>query len=94
MFTSQKHAQPALSQGNGIFFESPVDVSHGSTSPHTVVGDQRQSLSQVAVGLVVVFCTNSINILAGVNGLEVGQTCILSSAVLIFNIARMAASPG
>lgn len=32
------------------------------------------------------FCTNSINILAGVNGLEAGQTLILASAVLAFNL--------
>ena len=44
--------------------------------------------------LVVVFCANSINILAGVNGLEVGQTCVLSSAVLVHNLSRLAAAPG
>lgn len=32
------------------------------------------------MGLLAVFCTNSINILAGVNGLEVGQTVIISCA--------------
>ena len=43
--------------------------------------------------LVIVFCTNSINILAGVNELEVGQTCVLSSAILVFNMTRLAVSP-
>lgn len=33
------------------------------------------------MGLLAVFCTNSVNILAGVNGLEVGQTVIISCAV-------------
>lgn len=31
--------------------------------------------------LLAVFCTNSINIHAGINGLEVGQTVVISCAV-------------
>jgi len=34
--------------------------------------------------LLAVFCTNSINIHAGINGLEVGQTVVISAAVNIF----------
>lgn len=30
--------------------------------------------------LLVVFCTNSINILAGINGLEAGQTFMIACA--------------
>ncbi|KAL3689472.1 hypothetical protein R1sor_015781 [Riccia sorocarpa] len=41
------------------------------------------------MGLLVVFCTNSVNILAGVNGLEVGQTLVIACAVLSFNVMRM-----
>ncbi|BBN08021.1 UDP-N-acetylglucosamine--dolichyl-phosphate N-acetylglucosaminephosphotransferase [Marchantia polymorpha subsp. ruderalis] len=41
------------------------------------------------MGFLAVFCTNSVNILAGVNGLEVGQTIIIACAVLTFNIMRM-----
>lgn len=33
------------------------------------------------MGLLAVFCTNSINIHAGLNGLEVGQTVVIASAV-------------
>ena len=33
--------------------------------------------------LLAIFCTNSINIHAGINGLEVGQTVVISSAVSI-----------
>lgn len=33
------------------------------------------------MGLLAVFCTNSINIHAGINGLEVGQTVVIASAV-------------
>ncbi|CAD7696047.1 unnamed protein product [Ostreobium quekettii] len=39
--------------------------------------------------LLTIFCTNSINILAGVNGLEVGQTFIISCAVLFHNIMEL-----
>jgi UDP-N-acetylmuramyl pentapeptide phosphotransferase/UDP-N-acetylglucosamine-1-phosphate transferase len=36
--------------------------------------------AQVFMVLLVVFCTNSINILAGINGLEAGQTFIIACA--------------
>ena len=35
------------------------------------------------MGLLAVFCTNSINIHAGLNGLEVGQTVVIAAAVSI-----------
>ncbi|KAK7355217.1 hypothetical protein VNO80_14467 [Phaseolus coccineus] len=44
------------------------------------------------MGLLAVFCTNSINIHAGLNGLEVGQTVVISSAILIHNIMQIGAS--
>ncbi|XP_016651814.1 PREDICTED: UDP-N-acetylglucosamine--dolichyl-phosphate N-acetylglucosaminephosphotransferase isoform X2 [Prunus mume] len=44
------------------------------------------------MGLLAVFCTNSINIHAGLNGLEVGQTVIIASAILIHNIMQIGAS--
>ncbi|KAF3327460.1 UDP-N-acetylglucosamine--dolichyl-phosphate N-acetylglucosaminephosphotransferase [Carex littledalei] len=42
--------------------------------------------------MLVVFCTNSINIHAGLNGLEVGQTVVISFAVLIHNLMQIGAS--
>ena len=36
-----------------------------------------------------VFCTNSINIFAGVNGLEAGQSFVIAVAVLIHNIIEL-----
>lgn len=33
------------------------------------------------MGMLAVFCTNSINIHAGLNGLEVGQTVVIAVAV-------------
>ncbi|XP_051143151.1 uncharacterized protein LOC127259676 [Andrographis paniculata] len=42
--------------------------------------------------LLAIFCTNSINIHAGINGLEVGQTVVISCAILIHNIVQIGAS--
>jgi UDP-N-acetylmuramyl pentapeptide phosphotransferase/UDP-N-acetylglucosamine-1-phosphate transferase len=44
------------------------------------------SLLQVMLG---VFASNSINILAGVNGLEAGQTLIIACAVLLHNLMQV-----
>ncbi|CAA7389462.1 unnamed protein product [Spirodela intermedia] len=44
------------------------------------------------MGMLAVFCTNSINIHAGLNGLEVGQTVVISAAVLIHNVMQIGAS--
>ncbi|XP_045812386.1 UDP-N-acetylglucosamine--dolichyl-phosphate N-acetylglucosaminephosphotransferase-like [Trifolium pratense] len=41
--------------------------------------------------LLAIFCTNSINIHAGLNGLEVGQTVVITYAILIHNIMQIGA---
>lgn len=38
---------------------------------------------------LVIFCANSINILAGVNGLEAGQTAVIAFAVLFHNLMML-----
>lgn len=35
--------------------------------------------------MLAVFCTNAINILAGINGLEAGQSLIIAASIIIFN---------
>eukprot|EP00667_Euglena_gracilis_P021225 EG_transcript_23173 len=40
------------------------------------------------MGLWCVFCTNSINILAGVNGLEVGQALVIAVACFVHNLIQ------
>lgn len=40
------------------------------------------------LALLCIFCTNSINILAGVNGVEVGQSIIIAAASLIYNLVQ------
>jgi len=42
-------------------------------------------LYYIYMGMVTVFCTNAINILAGINGLECGQSCVIAASVLLFN---------
>ncbi|KAH0924679.1 hypothetical protein HID58_016935, partial [Brassica napus] len=44
------------------------------------------------MGLLAVFCTNSINIHAGLNGLEIGQTVVTAAAILIHNVMQIGSS--
>ncbi|XP_014486814.1 PREDICTED: UDP-N-acetylglucosamine--dolichyl-phosphate N-acetylglucosaminephosphotransferase [Dinoponera quadriceps] len=46
-------------------------------------------LYYVYMGMLAVFCTNAINILAGINGLEVGQSLIIATSILIFNVVEL-----
>ncbi|KAK5644207.1 hypothetical protein RI129_008052 [Pyrocoelia pectoralis] len=46
-------------------------------------------LYYVYMGMLAVFCTNAINILAGVNGLEVGQSLIIAISIAIFNVIEL-----
>ena len=42
--------------------------------------------------MLAVFCTNAINILAGVNGIECGQSVIIATSIAIFNCAELSGS--
>lgn len=44
------------------------------------------ALFMVFMGLQAVFCTNSINILAGINGVEAGQAYIIGASCLFFKM--------
>eukprot|EP00794_Sanderia_malayensis_P011183 gene11183-12357_t len=46
-------------------------------------------LYYVYMGMLAVFCTNAINILAGINGIEVGQSLIISSSIILFNLLEL-----
>ncbi|KAA0195479.1 UDP-N-acetylglucosamine--dolichyl-phosphate N-acetylglucosaminephosphotransferase [Fasciolopsis buskii] len=41
------------------------------------------------MGSLAVFCTNAINIYAGINGLEVGQSIIIACSVIVFNVIEL-----
>lgn len=43
----------------------------------------------IYMGMLAVFCSNAINILAGVNGLEVGQSIVIAVAVMIHNVIEI-----
>jgi len=51
-------------------------------------------LYKLYMGLLSVFCSNSINILAGINGLEVGQSYIIACAVLVHNMMQLSSESG
>jgi UDP-N-acetylglucosamine--dolichyl-phosphate N-acetylglucosaminephosphotransferase len=46
-------------------------------------------LYHVYMAFIAVFCTNSINIYAGINGLEATQTAIIAGAILVHNYLEL-----
>lgn len=46
-------------------------------------------LYYIYMGMLAVFCTNAINILAGINGLEVGQSVVIAVSIIIFDIIEL-----
>ena len=43
----------------------------------------------IYMGMLAVFCTNAINIYAGINGLEAGQSYVMGCAVLLHNLIEI-----
>jgi len=43
----------------------------------------------VYMGLLAVFCTNAINILAGVNGVEAGQSLVIAASIALNNYIQL-----
>lgn len=39
--------------------------------------------------MVAIFCTNAINIYAGVNGIEVGQSLVIACSILLHNLLEI-----
>lgn len=52
------------------------------------------ALYYVYMGMLAVFCTNSINILAGVNGVEVSQSLVIAISIAINNYWQLLTSSG
>lgn len=46
-------------------------------------------LYYVYMVMLAVFCTNAINILAGVNGIEAGQSVVIALSVIVFNLIEI-----
>jgi UDP-N-acetylglucosamine--dolichyl-phosphate N-acetylglucosaminephosphotransferase len=49
-------------------------------------------LVYIYMGMLAVFCTNAINILAGINGVEVGQSVAIAISIASFNIIELTGS--
>ncbi|XP_058814990.1 UDP-N-acetylglucosamine--dolichyl-phosphate N-acetylglucosaminephosphotransferase [Topomyia yanbarensis] len=47
------------------------------------------ALYYVYMGMLAVFCTNAINILAGINGLEVCQSLVIAVSIIVFNLVEI-----
>uniref|UniRef100_A0A7E4ZU20 UDP-N-acetylglucosamine--dolichyl-phosphate N-acetylglucosaminephosphotransferase n=1 Tax=Panagrellus redivivus TaxID=6233 RepID=A0A7E4ZU20_PANRE len=47
-------------------------------------------LFYIYMGMLVIFCTNAINIIAGINGVEAGQGIVLGASIAIFNVIQIA----
>ncbi|KAI6073211.1 UDP-N-acetylglucosamine--dolichyl-phosphate N-acetylglucosaminephosphotransferase [Aix galericulata] len=46
-------------------------------------------LYYVYMGMLAVFCTNAINILAGINGIEAGQSLVIAASIILFNVVEL-----
>ncbi|NXC37528.1 GPT acetylglucosaminephosphotransferase, partial [Penelope pileata] len=46
-------------------------------------------LYYVYMGMLAVFCTNAINILAGINGIEAGQSLVIAASIITFNLVEL-----
>ncbi|XP_040508199.1 UDP-N-acetylglucosamine--dolichyl-phosphate N-acetylglucosaminephosphotransferase isoform X2 [Gallus gallus] len=46
-------------------------------------------LYYVYMGMLAVFCTNAINILAGINGIEAGQSLVIAASIIAFNLVEL-----
>ncbi len=46
-------------------------------------------LYYVYMGMLAVFCTNAINIYAGIKGLEAGQRAVIAVSVIVHNTIEL-----
>lgn len=79
----------AYSGGTGVAVPKPLQSALGLPS-FLELGP----LYHAYMVALTIFCTNSINILAGVNGLEAGQTFVVACALLLHNMAELSGFAG
>jgi UDP-N-acetylglucosamine--dolichyl-phosphate N-acetylglucosaminephosphotransferase len=79
----------AYSGGTGVAVPKPLQAALGLPS-FLELGP----IYYAYMVLLTIFCTNSINILAGVNGLEAGQTFIVACALLLHNLIELSGFAG
>jgi UDP-N-acetylglucosamine--dolichyl-phosphate N-acetylglucosaminephosphotransferase len=80
----------AYSGGTIISIPKPIISSFDLPYTYVDVG----ILYYVYMAMLVIFCSNAINILAGVNGLEAGQTYLVGSAIITHNLLKLGRSQG
>jgi UDP-N-acetylglucosamine--dolichyl-phosphate N-acetylglucosaminephosphotransferase len=80
----------AYSGGTGIAVPKPLQPLLPGAPTFLELG----LLYKAYMVALVIFCTNSINILAGVNGLEAGQTFVVAAALLTHNLVELAGPAG
>jgi UDP-N-acetylglucosamine--dolichyl-phosphate N-acetylglucosaminephosphotransferase len=78
----------SYSGGTGVVVPIPISNITGLTFIELGI------VYRLYMMLLAVFCTNSINILAGVNGLEAGQTIVIAIAIVIHNIIEITTNGG
>lgn len=84
-------ASPALGAAlTGLGFQMPAGSESGGGGGGNLI--ELGWLYRCYMLAVCVFCTNSINILAGVNGLEAGQALVLSLALCAHSLGRVVAA--
>jgi UDP-N-acetylglucosamine--dolichyl-phosphate N-acetylglucosaminephosphotransferase len=79
----------AYSGGTGVVVPKPL-----VTMLHLPSYLELGLIYRIYLVALVIFCSNSINILAGINGLEAGQTFIIACAVLLHNLIQLAGPAG
>lgn len=82
-----------LSYGGATTVLVPSPVRAMFNFPADVRSIDIGALYMVYMWLLVVFCSNSINIHAGLNGLEAGQSLIIAGAVLLLNVMALTSDP-
>eukprot|EP00796_Vickermania_ingenoplastis_P008093 gene8094-5630_t len=85
--------QPSSSE-MGSSFPVSLSLDEGQGPAHIASLTPRHCLVTlgplyvVYLALLCIFCTNSINILAGVNGVEAGQSIVIAVASILYNLIQ------
>jgi UDP-N-acetylglucosamine--dolichyl-phosphate N-acetylglucosaminephosphotransferase len=80
----------AYSGGTGVVVPRPLRALLPALPARLELG----ALYTGYMAALVVFCANAVNILAGVNGLEAGQTLVAAAAVLAHNVWELGGPAG
>ncbi|XP_036381485.1 UDP-N-acetylglucosamine--dolichyl-phosphate N-acetylglucosaminephosphotransferase isoform X2 [Megalops cyprinoides] len=67
----------------------PLLMVYFTNFGNTVIVVPKPFRALLGMHLDLVFCTNAINILAGINGIESGQAFFISGSIIIFNLLEL-----